>query len=124
MAAKVTQIKKKIESRGAKVIEVASGKEMVDVYTKNMDDKTPFDAIVSDINMPDLNGDEATKKIRKIELNRKIYHSQRVPIIAITGNGSGSDIKRYLDCKMTDYYIKGDNPELIIKLIANYLNRF
>ncbi len=119
-------IKRRIENQGASVIEAKSGKELLETYMKNTDadGKTSIDTIISDINMPGMSGDEVAKEIRTIEIQRGVHHSKRVPIIAVTGDGDEKNIKKYLDCKMTDYYIKGSDPELIIKMIANYLDKF
>jgi len=75
--------------------------------------------------MPIINGDEVSKIIRKIENFNEIYYHQELPIIALSGDGEKDDIKKYLDSQMTDYFIKGNDYELLIKIISNYLtNRY
>lgn len=116
-------VKKKLESLEIKVTEVTDGDELLKAYKNSLDanKKTSFDMILTDINMPKLNGDEATKEIRKTEIENLVRHSQRIPIIALTGDGNEEDIRRYLACKITDYYIKGSDPEMLVKIMANYL---
>ncbi|MBL6791483.1 MAG: response regulator [Methylophilaceae bacterium] len=114
---------RKLESVGMKVTEVENGKQLVDKYKKSLkkDKSSKFDIILTDINMPPFNGDDASKAIRGIELKNKIRYEKRMPIIALTGNGQKEDIDHFFECGMTDYYIKGQNPELLTKLIVIYL---
>ena len=114
---------KKLETIGMKVTEVANGKDLVDKYRKSLkkDKSSKFDIILTDINMPPFNGDDASKIIRSIEEKNKILYTEKMPIIALTGDGQKEDIDHFFECDMTDYYIKGQDPELLIKLIAIYV---
>ena len=71
--------------------------------------------------MPILDGDEASEKIREIEINNNIKHSEQIPIIALSGDGHKDDIMRYLT-NMTDYYIKGTDINKLVRIIAAYLS--
>lgn len=123
---------RKLKGLGAIIFEVKDGNELLKVYEENiilLDDKngkkltkSKFDIILTDINMPNLGGDEASKKIREIEVKNNIKHSNKIPIIALSGDGSEEDIKNFFKNKMTDYFIKGDKIENLIKIIAVYLN--
>lgn len=116
--------KKKLEKYGL-IIDVAKeGQELITKYKESLDKKTKeskYDMIITDINMPPFNGDEATKEIRKIEKTNHILYRNKMPIIAISGDGSKEDIYHFLEVQMTDYFIKGGNPEILTKIVANYL---
>ena len=56
-----------------------------------------------DISMPELNGYEATQKIRKLEAKNG---RERTPIIAVTAHSLKGDEKRCLDAGMDDYISK------------------
>ena len=114
---------RKLETIGMKVTEVTNGKELVEKYRKSLkkDKSSKFDIILTDINMPPFNGDDASKIIRSIEEKNKILYTEKMPIIALTGDGQKEDIDHFFECDMTDYYIKGQDPELLIKLIAIYV---
>ncbi len=63
-------------------------------------DKDEFDAILMDIQMPKMDGIEATKEIRN--------HPQKgkIPIIALTANAMKGDEKTYLSAGMDGYVTK------------------
>ena len=102
--------KRSLENYGLKVTAVKDGKELLEIYHSN---PHSFDLIITDINMPPHNGDEAAKEIRKT--------NQNIPIIALSGDGEKKDIYHFFNSGMNDYFIKGGNPELLIKIVANYL---
>ena len=116
-------IKKFLEDVGLEVVEANDGSDLLEIYRHSLDDKgkTNIDIIITDINMPIINGDEVSTIIRKIENLNEINYHQELPIIALSGDGEKDDIKKYLDSQMTDYFIKGDDYELLIKIISNYL---
>ena len=130
------QLKK---AQDAVVVEAADGKELLELYQKSLENndekntKSKFDLIITDINMPPHNGDEAAKEIRKIEAKRievggiengRIENEEierRIPIIALSGDGKQKDIHNFFASGMNDYFIKGSDPELLVKIVANYL---
>ena len=99
------------------------GKELLNLYKNSIDEKgkSDFDVIITDINMPPHNGDDAAKEIRAIEASYKISHHDEMPIIALSGDGEKEDIHHFFACQMTDYFIKGNKSELLLRVIANYL---
>jgi CheY-like chemotaxis protein len=116
-------IKKSLERSGLEVVEASDGKELLEIYQKSLDQdgKSSFDIIITDVNMPPHDGDDATKEIRNIESLNKINYHDEMPIIALSGDGDKEDIYHFFDCQMTDYFIKGNPPEILLKIIANYL---
>ena len=71
-----------------------------------------FDLVLMDIEMPVLNGIEATGKIRVID------GYQEVPIVALTGNGEEADQQRYIQAGMDDYLVKPVNVTMLTTLIS------
>ncbi|MCE3255478.1 MAG: integral rane sensor hybrid histidine kinase [Rickettsiaceae bacterium] len=112
-----------LETAGIIVTEANNGEELLQLYKNSLDanGKSSFDIIITDINMPPYNGDDVTKEIRNIESTYKISHHDEMPIIAFSGDGKKEDIHHFFECQMTDYFIKGSKPELLLKIIANYL---
>lgn len=81
-------------------VEIAvNGKMAVDMYNKNK-----YDLILMDIQMPVLDGIEATKEIRKIEKENNV--SDKIKIVAITANAMKEDKNKCLSAGMDDYITK------------------
>lgn len=75
--------------------------------------------ILMDIVMPDMDGLEATREIRRLERDNKV---PRVPIIALTGNALESQRQIALDSGMDDYLAKPYKREILLEKIVMYLN--
>jgi signal transduction histidine kinase/ActR/RegA family two-component response regulator len=73
---------KLLEKQGHLVTVVANGRLAVQQF-----EKTPFDLILMDVQMPEMDGLEATREIRKIEADR----DTRIPIIAMTAQTMSGD---------------------------------
>ncbi len=77
-----------------------------------------YDLILMDIQMPVMNGLDATVEIRKLELQLEVEH--RIPIIAITAFAFEHDKQNCLDAGMDDYLTKPYRPQDLIDLIKIY----
>jgi CheY-like chemotaxis protein len=93
-----------------KVAYASNGEEAVALRKENS-----FDIIFMDIQMPVMDGVEASKAIREYENDSNI---SPVPIVAITGNVAKEDREVYLDAGMTDYIAKPIMAEDIRKRLA------
>jgi PAS domain S-box-containing protein len=76
--------------------------------------KTAYAAILMDMQMPNINGLEATQQIRELPGYREI------PIIAMTANAFAEDKARCFEAGMNDFLIKPFNPdELFVTLLRS-----
>jgi signal transduction histidine kinase/CheY-like chemotaxis protein/HPt (histidine-containing phosphotransfer) domain-containing protein len=92
---------------GHKVDVVASGREAVDAVQT-----IPYDVVLMDIQMADLDGMEATTQIRSLPTP-----ARNIPIIAMTANAIAGAREEYLAHGMNDYVSKPFNPpDLIAKI--------
>lgn len=66
-----------------------------------------YDAVLMDIQMPVMNGFEATRAIRQLEGD----YIAKLPIIAMSANAYEEDIRASLDSGMNDHIAKPFNPE-------------
>jgi CheY-like chemotaxis protein len=104
-----TMIKKLIPN--AEIIEAKDGKEGVIAFEKNQPN-----LILMDIQMPILNGYEATKNIRSMETN------QKVPIIALTAGIVSDERNKCFEAGMDDFLSKPIEKELLEFTILKWLS--
>lgn len=91
--------------------EVVCAVDGVDGLKKLAENKLQFDLIVSDIEMPRMNGYEFTAKVRTIDRMKKI------PVIAFTTKNSESDLKLAKDSGFTSFLEKSK-----LKLLSNLVD--
>jgi CheY-like chemotaxis protein len=76
-----------------------------------------FDLIFMDCHMPELDGYEATRRIRMGDAG---VNAQNLPIIALTANAMSGDRERCLEAGMTDFMTKPVNPTLLRAMVDKY----
>ncbi len=87
----------------------------------------PYDLILMDCRMPEMDGFAATRSIRELELAGKLpalsgaAARHPLPIIALTANAIKGDREQCFSAGMTDYLTKPLNPDRLIALIAEHL---
>lgn len=90
------------------VFEAGSGQEALDLIRSQ-----PFDAVLLDKRMPDMDGDEVCRRIRD-ELGEPM-----LPVIMVTGIGGGADLSASLRAGADDFIRKPYSPmELVARLDA------
>lgn len=89
-----------LEDSGFKVEHACDGVECVDMLTKA--EAGYYDMILMDIQMPNLNGYDATRKIRNLEDKEKA----NIIIVAMTANAFKEDKERALEMGMNDHLAK------------------
>jgi len=99
-----------LKKHGHEVIEAVSGEEGVELALKERPD-----LIFMDLQLPGIDGLEATKRIRASEANGEI------PIIALTSYAMTGDKERALKAGCTGYIEKPINPETFMASIEGYL---
>jgi PAS domain S-box-containing protein len=103
--------KKLLEKHGQTVQIANNGLEAVSLF-----ENQSFDLILMDFQMPEMNGLEASSKIRQVEQHK----GGRIPIIAMTANAMKEDKERAIDAGMDAYVPKPINvPDLLSEI-----NRF
>ena len=70
-----------------------------------------YDAVLMDIQMPVMNGYEATREIRKLPGD----YIRRLPIIAMSANAYEEDIRAALDSGMNGHIAKPFDPEMLAR---------
>ncbi|MDR1277395.1 MAG: response regulator [Treponema sp.] len=91
----------------------ANGVEAVKLYQQAPD---RYDLIFMDIHMPEMDGYEATRRIRALEPPGK-----RIPIVAMTANVFREDIERCIQSGMDDHVGKPLESEQVLEKLRKYL---
>lgn len=79
--------------------------------------RTPYDLVFMDMQMPEMDGVTATREIRKIDA------LQHLPIIAMTANAMAADRQRCLDAGMNDHIGKPIDPQKLISMLQKWLKK-
>jgi len=103
-------IKRMLEKAGAEVTVVENGAEAIQCAMAASQSGRPFDVVLMDIQMPVLNGYQATRALRA---NR-----YRGPIIALTAEALAGQRERCLEAGCDDYVSKPVNRDALLAAIA------
>ncbi len=108
-----------LKKRGYRVTLANNGEEAVDCFEKKR-----FDFIFMDLQMPVMDGIEATESIRSREMRRSWVVAddfKPIYIIAMTANAMGGDRERCLQAGMDDYLSKPIKPQALYAAIDRCL---
>lgn len=106
-----------LSMEGADCEIVENGQLAVERYAAEPD---KFDAILMDVQMPVMNGYDASKEIRALEREGGTRH---IPIIAMTANAFAEDVKDALDAGMDVHIAKPIEMDLLKKTVNQYIQR-
>ena len=102
------------EETGVSIDYAENGKIAVSMFSENPE---KYDIILMDINMPEMDGYEATKKIRSLDLPR----AKDITIVAMTANVFREDVERCLASGMNDHTGKPVDADALFEIIKKYL---
>ncbi len=109
-------IEMSLQEAGHRVKTVENGRESVDAMLQAMDTRKRFDLILMDVQMPEMDGVEATLRIRRLPDS-----AGRVPIIALTAFALQEDRARFLAAGMNGYVSKPVDFELLASEIRRVM---
>ncbi|MCL4169176.1 UNVERIFIED_CONTAM: hypothetical protein GTU68_000709 [Idotea baltica] len=105
---------------GHTVQHVEDGLQAIAYLERAALDDAPFDLILMDIHMPELDGMEATRRIRTMPLGADNNGPAATPIIALTANAMTEDRDKCLAVGMDDYISKPLAPEDLQRIVAQW----
>jgi two-component system, sensor histidine kinase and response regulator len=92
---------------------VSNGKEALDALAA-----TAYSLVLMDVQMPEMDGHEATRRIRD---GRAAALNPALPVIAMTAHAMKGDREKCLQAGMTDYISKPIQPDMLLKTIETQL---
>lgn len=109
--------KELLEMKGVTVVCARNGKEAVEIFKGSQLDE--YQVILMDIQMPIMNGYEATQAIRLLERDDAL----RIPIIAMSANAFSDDVQRCLDVGMNGHIAKPISLTSITQTVIEVLEK-
>ncbi len=103
--------------RGAVVEKAADGKKALEMFAAS--EEGYYDVIMMDIMMPEMDGLEATRRIRRMD--RK--DAETVPIFAMSANAFDDDVARSRAAGMNEHLSKPLSFEKAAAVIAQYVRK-
>ena len=102
-----------LEPSGLTISCAKNGLEALNMVENNPD---KYDLILMDIQMPEMDGVDATKNIRALKSS-----AAKIPVIALTANVFNEDIEKYISAGMNTHLGKPFEYDEMIKLLGIYL---
>lgn len=104
-----------LQMQGASTVVKGDGLQVVQEFEHSEEGK--YDAILMDIQMPVMNGFEATKAIRKLSKKDAIS----IPIVAMTANAFAEDVQAALDAGMNEHVAKPVDMQILCNTLRKVL---
>ncbi len=101
-----------LEQVGFEVVSVTNGREAVKQWQN-----TIFDCILMDIQMPEMDGFAAVRRIRELEKGS----GRHIPIIAMTAHAGKDDRETCLQAGMDDYIAKPINAAQLFTIVSSHI---
>ena len=99
-----------LEAAGHQVSLAAGGQEAIDLVTDNS-----YDLVLMDVNMPQVDGLQATARIRALPDGKS-----GIPVLALTASALPEEVDRYTSSGMDGYIAKPVDPARLLAAVAQY----
>ena len=97
-----------------------NGQESIEAFEAAFEENNPYDLVCMDIMMPEMDGQEALKKIRAIEKTKGIRNAEEVKVIMITALDDPKNVvEAYYKGGATSYVPKPIDRQLFLQLLRN-----
>jgi CheY-like chemotaxis protein len=106
-----------LDMLGYEVAIATNGQEAVDAIKREV-----FELVLMDVQMPVMDGLQATKEIRALA-PESYGDKSKTPIVAVTANAMVGDDRRCLDAGMDDYLAKPLQKQELLRVLAQWISR-
>jgi len=104
-----------LKKLGLRADAVANGAEALKAL-----ETLPYDLVLMDVQMPEMDGLEATRHIRNPQ---SAVRNHRIPIIAMTAHAMQGDRETCIEAGMNDYVAKPISPKALVEALNKWLPR-
>ena len=102
-----------LKKLGLSAVAVANGREAVEALMT-----MPYDLVLMDVQMPEVDGLEATRRIRSAQM---LPSRRNIPIIAMTAHAMQGDREMCHEAGMNDYVSKPVSPRALVEALQKWL---
>jgi CheY-like chemotaxis protein len=102
-----------LEDYGMRILSADNGRDAIDL----LQDETEVDVVLMDIMMPELDGIDTMREIRKIAKRKSL------PIVAVTAKAMKGDRDRCIEAGAWDYLSKPVETEQLLSVLRAWLQR-
>ncbi|MFT5377867.1 MAG: PAS domain S-box-containing protein [Candidatus Latescibacterota bacterium] len=102
-----------LEKQGHRITVVEDGRKAVEISAREV-----FDVVLMDVQMPEMDGLEATQAIRQREVESGVA---RLPIIGLTAHAMQGDRERCIEIGMDEYVTKPIKPQELRQALASLI---
>src|SRR6185503_3987424 len=110
----MTLVRRILQSESYTLIEARTGFQGI-FFAENQD----IDMILLDVNMPDIDGYEVARRLRKSKKTALAH----IPIVAVTANAMKGDDQKALDAGMDLYMTKPINIQALLETVEGLINK-
>lgn len=103
-----------LETAGAEVVSASNGVQAIETWVEQRDQNNGFDTVVMDIQMPEMDGLEATRQLRA--------EGYEGPIIALTANALRKDRAACLEAGCNDFIAKPIDRAELVQKVGHWIN--
>jgi len=106
-----------LEQWGVRVVQARNGREALDAVARTAAAGPLFDAVLMDVQMPDMSGYDATRELRRQ------HSAAQLPVIALTAAALVSEREQALAQGMNDFLTKPIDGERLRSVLARWIRR-
>jgi len=98
--------------------EAEDGREATAAFKQAWDDSSPFDLMMLDLSMPDMDGREVIHHIRGLEKDMKVPDQQQTKIVMVTSHSEEDTVLACLSAGCNDFIVKPFEQETLFEKLA------
>ena len=98
--------------------EAESGHQATAAFKQAWDESSPFNLLMLDLSMPDMDGREVLLEIRSMEKDMKVPNEELTKIVMVTSHSEEDTVLDCLRAGCNDFVVKPFDPEALFEKLA------
>ena len=110
-------LRKALESFG-QCEEAEDGRQAMDAFKQAREDSSPYDLLMLDLSMPEMDGKEVIHQIRGLEKDMKVSNRERTKIVMVTSHSEEDSVLACLRAGCNDFIVKPFDQKVLFEKLA------